>query len=155
MEAFTAEQTIALIREQKNADRPFFCWASFYRPHQPYTPLPRYLAMYDHAAWGQGTRQGYAIAKPPSFDEPESVLPPALRAWRNGRNRVWRLDQALADESVFRLHIAAYYALLTEIDDHIGAIMDALEQEGLLENTIVVYTSDHGDFVGRHGMVAN
>lgn len=153
MEAFTAQETIKLIREQKNRDEPFFCWSSFYRPHQPYNALKRFLDMYDYSKWGQGTSKGSAIKKPPTLNQPIETLPPALRAWHQGENRVWRLDKAVKDEQLFRFYIASYYALVTEIDYHIGTLMQALEEGGLLENTIVVYTSDHGDFVGRHSMV--
>lgn len=153
MEAFTAQQTVKLIRQQTNRDKPFFCWSSFYRPHQPYNALKRFLDMYDFSTWGDGTAKGSAIKKPPTLNQPTETLPPALQAWRHGKNRVWRLDKALKDEQLFRFYIASYYALVTEIDHHIGTIMKTLEEEGLLENTIVVYTSDHGDFVGRHGMV--
>lgn len=153
MEAFTAQETVKLLREQKNRDKPFFCWSSFYRPHQPYNALKRFLDMYDYSAWGQGTSKGSAIKKPPSLNQPIESLPPALQRWRTGENRVWRLDKALKDEHLFRFYIASYYALVTEIDRHIGTIMKTLEEEGLFENTIVVYASDHGDFVGRHGMV--
>lgn len=153
MEAFTAQETIRLIREQKKRDKPFFCWSSFYRPHQPYNALKRFLDMYDYSEWGEGTKKGSAIKRPSTLNQPKKELPPALQEWREGKNKVWRLDKALEDEQLFRFYIAAYYALVTEIDHHIGAIMKALEEEGLLEDTIVVYTSDHGDFVGRHGMV--
>jgi len=153
MEAFTAQQVVRIIRQQKNRDKPFFCWASFYRPHQPYNALRRYLEMYDYSSWGKGTRKGGAICKPPTLKEPMEQLPPVLQGWRQGKNPVWRLDKALADEQLFRFYIASYYALVTEIDHHIGTIMKALAEEGLDDNTIVVYTSDHGDFVGRHGMV--
>jgi len=60
MEAFTTQETIKLIREQKNRDEPFFCWSSFYRPHQPYNALKRFLDMYDYSKWGQGTSKGSA-----------------------------------------------------------------------------------------------
>ncbi len=153
MEAFTAQQTIKLIREQKNSDKPFFCWSSFYRPHQPYNALKKYLDMYDYSAWGEGTAKGSAIKKPSTLRQPAKTLPPAFWALRQGKNRVWCLNKAFKDEQLFRFYIASYYALVTEIDHHIGTIMKALEEEGLLENTIVIYTSDHGDFVGRHGMV--
>jgi arylsulfatase A-like enzyme len=153
MEAFTAQETIKLIRRQKNSDKPFFCWSSFYRPHQPYNAQKRFLDMYDYSKWGQGTVCGDAIWKPPTLHQSPDSLPPALKDWHEGKNKVWRLDKAANDEQLFRFYIASYYALVTEIDSHIGAIMKALEEEGLLENTIVVYTSDHGDFVGRHGMV--
>lgn len=153
MEAFTAKHTIDFIRAKKRADKPFFCWSSFYRPHQPYTPLPRYLEMYDYSRWGDGTNNSSTISRPAGFDQAAKTLPPAFQSLREGSNRVWRLDKALEDESLFRFYIASYYALLTEIDDHVGAILQALEEEGLRENTIIVYTTDHGDFVGRHGMV--
>jgi arylsulfatase A-like enzyme len=153
MEAFTAQETIQLIRRQKNSNKPFFCWSSFYRPHQPYNAQKRFLEMYDYSKWGQGTVYGDAIRKPATLNQSPDRLPPALQDWHEGKNKVWRLDKAAEDEQLFRFYIASYYALVTEIDSHIGAIMKALEEEGLLDNTIVVYTSDHGDFVGRHGMV--
>lgn len=49
--------------------------------------------------------------------------------------------------------MASYYALVEEIDHWVGEIFAALEEEGLAENTIVIYASDHGDFVGAHGMI--
>lgn len=153
MEAFTARETIRLIREQKNREKPFFCWASFYRPHQPYNAQKRFLDMYDYSAWGKGTVNGEGICKPATLNQSPGALPPALREWHEGKNKVWRLDKAANDEQLYRFYIASYYALVTEIDYHIGTIISALEEEGLLENTIVIYTSDHGDFVGRHGMV--
>jgi arylsulfatase A-like enzyme len=153
MEAFTARETVKLIREQKNRDKPFFCWASFYRPHQPYNALKRYLDMYDYSRWGQGTAKGDAIKKPVTLNQSPNSLPPALKDWHKGENKVWRLDKAAKDEQLFRFYIASYYALVTEIDHHIGTIIKTLAEENLLENTIIVYTADHGDFVGRHGMV--
>jgi len=70
-----------------------------------------------------------------------------------GSNRIWRLDLARQDEQIYRDFITAYYALVEEIDDHVGAILRALAEAGESENTIVIYASDHGDFVGAHGMV--
>lgn len=153
MEAYTAQETVKFLREQKNRDKPFFCWSSFYRPHQPYNALKRYLDMYDYSKWGNGTAKGDAIKKPPTLNQSPDSLPPALKDWHEGKNKVWRLDKAANDEQLYRFYIASYYALVTEIDHHIGTIMKALEGEGLLDNTIVIYTADHGDFVGRHGMV--
>jgi arylsulfatase A-like enzyme len=70
-----------------------------------------------------------------------------------GKNRVWRLDKAREDEQLYRSYVSAYYALVEEIDACIGGIMTRLDQLGLSENTIVIYTADHGDFVGAHGMI--
>ncbi|MCF8361606.1 MAG: sulfatase-like hydrolase/transferase [Prolixibacteraceae bacterium] len=63
------------------------------------------------------------------------------------------MDKAFEDEQIWREYIGGYYALVTEIDHWIGEIVRAVEEAGIEEETIVIYTSDHGDFVGNHGMV--
>lgn len=153
MEAFTAEQTIQFIKQQKAKGRSFFCWSSFYRPHQPYTPLPKYLAMYDTSKWGKGTRAKDGIKMPPSLGESVRALPPELAQRRLSQNGIWCLELARQDEQLYRDYLGAYYALVTEIDHQLGQVIKSLEAEGLLENTIIIYTSDHGDFVGNHGLI--
>jgi arylsulfatase A-like enzyme len=153
MEAYTAMETIKMIQAHAKSDSGFFCWASFYRPHQPYNPLPRYMEMYDVSEWGEGTQAGSAIKKPASFYEPTENLPPQLQGQRNGNNKVWNMDKAFQDEQLWRNYIGGYYALVTEIDHHVGEILKALDDSRLDNETIVIYTSDHGDFVGNHGMV--
>lgn len=153
MEAFTAEQTIQFIKQQRTNGSPFFCWSSFYRPHQPYTPLPKYLAMYDVSKWGRGTRAKDGIKMPQSLVESVKDLPPELAQRRLSKDGIWCLELATQDEQLYRDYLGAYYALVTEIDYHVGQIMKALEEAGMLENTIIIYTSDHGDFVGNHGLI--
>lgn len=153
MEAFTMKETIKMIGEQSKSARPFFCWATFYRPHQPYTPLQKYFDMYNVSRWGEGTKKGDGIKQPASFYEPAKDLPPLLQSQRNGGNKVWNMDKAFKDEQLWRNYIGAYYALVTEIDHCVGEILKALDEAGLEEETIVIYASDHGDFVGNHGMV--
>lgn len=153
MEAFTAMHTIDMIKKHAKIDTPFFCWANFYRPHQPYTPQKRYMDMYDVSEWGEGTKNGSSIRKPESFYEPAENLPPLFQSQRAGGNKVWNMDKAFEDEQLWRNFIGAYYALVTEIDHYVGEILAELEDTGLDRETIVIYTSDHGDFVGNHGMV--
>ncbi len=153
MEAYTAMHTIEMITKHAESDKPFFCWATFYRPHQPYTPIKKYMDMYDVFDWGTGTAKGDKIMKPESFYEPTENLPPLLQSQRNGGNKVWNMDKAFQDEQLWRNYIGAYYALVTEIDFYIGEILDALEKSGMKDETIIIYTSDHGDFAGNHGMV--
>jgi len=153
MEAYTRMETIKMIREQSEKDKPFFCWATFYRPHQPYTPQQVFMELYDVSSWGEGTRNGSSIKMPENFHEPAANLPPLLQSQRNGGNKVWNMDLAFENEQLWRNYIGAYYALITEIDACIGEIMEALEEEGIQDETIIIYTSDHGDFAGRHGMV--
>ncbi len=153
MEAYTAGLTMDMIRKHGKSDTPFFCWANFYRPHQPYTPLKKYMDMYDVSKWGEGTKNGSAIKKPESFYEPAENLPPLFQSQRAGDNKVWNMDKAFADEQLWRDFIGAYYALVTEIDHHVGEILEELKTAGLNRETIVIYVADHGDFVGNHGMV--
>ncbi len=153
MEAFTTTLTVQMIKDQAKSDKPFFCWATFYRPHQPYTPQKRYMEMYDVSAWGNGRKNGSSIRKPESLYEPKENIPPMMQSVRNGGNKVWNVDKAFADEQLWRNYIGAYYALVTEVDHCVGEICKALEEAGIIDETIVIYTSDHGDFVGNHGMV--
>lgn len=153
MGAFTSQLTVQMIKEQAKSDKPFFCWATFYHPHQPYTPQKKYMDMYNVSAWGNGRINGSPIKKPASLYEPKENIPPMMQSIREGHNKVWNVDKAYADEQLWRNYIGAYYALVTEVDNHIGEILDALDKAGLTNETIVIYASDHGDFVGNHGMV--
>jgi arylsulfatase A-like enzyme len=100
-----------------------------------------------------GTNAGDAIGMPRNLRQPVEELPPLLQEQFAGKNRVWRLDKAREDEQLYRDYVSAYYALVEEIDFCIGEIMTRIDQLGLSENTIVIYTADHGDFVGAHGMI--
>ena len=142
MEAYVAQKTIDFLREAQAHDRPFFCWCAFKRPHQPYTPLPEYAARYDPQK----------VTLPPTLYESPSHLPPMLRVWRDWREHLWCLGRAAEDITLYQRYIAYYYALVTEVGEHIGRILEVLDEEGLAEDTIVMYTSDHGDFVGAHGL---
>lgn len=153
MEAFTTQLTVQMIMDQAKSEKPFFCWATFYRPHQPYTPLKRYMDMYNVSDWGEGRINGRSIKKPASLYESKENIPPMMQSIRNGGNKVWNVDKAFADEQLWRNYVGAYYALVTEMDHHIGEILKALDETDQANETIVIYTSDHGDFVGNHGMV--
>lgn len=152
MEGWTKSRTVEFLKQQTASDRPFFCFSSYYRPHQPLTPLPEYYARFDRSHWGKGRNAGDGIAMPPSLRQPVNELPPLFQDQSSGTNRIWRFDLARKYEQLYRDCLAAYYALVEEIDDHIGEILKTLEETGQLENTIILYTSDHGDFVGAHGM---
>jgi arylsulfatase A-like enzyme len=164
MEAYTAQETIEFITESKQSSKPFFCWSSFYRPHQPYTPLGKYYDTYSSDQWGCGKRAASAqnipfdgIERPETlprdFGKIKQTLPPLLQSQYEGENRVWRIDKAMKNEQMYRDYLAAYYGLVSEIDHHIGEIVRTLKDQNLYDNTIIIYTADHGDFVGSHGMV--
>ncbi|HBC87806.1 MAG TPA: hypothetical protein DCZ94_12700 [Lentisphaeria bacterium] len=152
-EAYTRKETVELLEKCSKSDRPFFIFSSFLRPHQPYTPLRKYYDLFDRSHWGKGRIMGEGMAKPPAFDQPPEDLPPLLRERMEKTNIPWNHRPAHEDQQIFRDAIAAYYAGVMEIDTCIGQIMEALERLGLKENTIVIYTSDHGEFAGGHGIM--
>jgi len=141
--AYAAGKTIEFLQQCKQAGKPFFCWCSFIYPHQPYTPLPQWAEIYDVDK----------ITLPENLGEPVANLPPALRNWRLKTTPPWNCGTAAKDHAIYRRYVAYYYALVSEIDHHIGAVLAELKRLGLDENTIVIYASDHGDFVAGHGMV--
>jgi len=154
MEAYASQRTIDVLRDHAASGKPFFCYTSLYRPHQPYTPVELYLKNYQYSRWGKGTRYGDAIAKPATLEQPADQLPPLLQSWRhNDGGGIWCLGKAAKDEQLYRNYIASYYALVEEIDHWVGEIFAELDRDGLAKNTIVIFTSDHGDFVGSHGMI--
>ena len=117
---------------------PFALWVSFPDPHEPYEAPRRYADMFP----------------------PEEVVMPPQRTdeYTDGtapeRNRLLaKLLRQTDDSEEHRRGIVSVYQAMTRfVDDGIGRILDKLEALGLRENTIVVFTADHGDFGGEHGM---
>ena len=153
MEAWTGRRTEEFLRARRGADAPFFCFASFYRPHQPYTPLRGYFERFDRSHWGAGRRQSDGLFQPPSLRESPDHLPPLIQEQFSKDGMFFHFGPARRDEQHYRNFLAAYYALVEEIDTQIGGILRVLEETGQAENTLVIYASDHGDFAGAHGLI--
>lgn len=123
-------------RGSEDAD-PFFAYIAFTSPHDPRTPPAPYDTMYDPDA----------VQLPPNF-VPEHPFDIGIRDIR---------DELLAGyprgEDEIKRHIADYYGMISHMDMDIGRILATLDARGLSENTIVVYTSDHGLGVGQHGLM--
>jgi arylsulfatase A-like enzyme len=131
--AFQAKQTIEALERNKNNTFSITC--SFHFPHAPMLPVKPYSAMY----------QLKDMQVPASIADPMSNSPYASQ---NGRLN----NPEYADPEKIKYMIADYYGLVTEIDDWVGKILDKLKALGLEENTLVIFTSDHGDMLGAHGM---
>jgi len=141
--AYTALKTREFLRDCQKQGKPFFCWASFLPPHQPYTPPATWAALYPVES----------MPLPASVNEPINHLPPGLQNWRRKTTDPWCLGKAAQNPELYRRYIAYYLAQVTEVDHFIGDILEELGALGLRDNTIVIYASDHGDFVARHGMI--
>ncbi len=133
---FISQTAIDFIEnyEKKN---PFFIYLSYLAPHDPRTMPKRFLEMY----------QDEEIELPPNFVEKHPFNNGELR----GR------DEDLAahprDPAEIRRHIKEYYAMISHLDYEIGRVMDCLEKQGLLENTILVLAGDNGLAIGQHGLM--
>ncbi|MEM6461858.1 MAG: sulfatase-like hydrolase/transferase [Pseudomonadota bacterium] len=123
---------------------PFFLQMSFPDPHHPFTPPGRYWDMYDPSQ----------IELPASFGKGD--LPP-LKAMRaalaQGHDTRDSQDPFAVSEREAREIIALTYGMITMIDDAIGRVLKRLNDLGLAENTIVIFTADHGDYMGDHGLM--
>jgi arylsulfatase A-like enzyme len=136
-------------------DRPFFAWVSFPDPHPPFCPPAPYCDRYDPKDVPLPFQsEGELEDKPPHFKEfYEGRL---VSGW--GLNAFGEEDRASPDlremtEDQYREIIAHYYGMISLIDDNVGKILRALDEKGLAEDTLVVFTSDHGDLLGDHFLI--
>jgi arylsulfatase A-like enzyme len=97
------------------------------------------------------------MALPPTVDDPLTDAPEYLRRLSRihpSEQRFWVMPCGVAgDHDLVRAAIAATYGMVEMIDDRIGRILAAVERAGQLDNTIVVFTADHGDMMGDHGLM--
>jgi arylsulfatase A-like enzyme len=144
---YCADRTIARIEDAAASGEPFFLMCSFADPHHPYTPPGRYWDMY----------RPEEIELPRSFRASSNALPPHVRwlwAERDAGRAVKHTPQLFAcTEREAREAIALNYGLISFIDDCIGKVMARLTALGLADDTIVIVTSDHGDYMGDHQLM--
>lgn len=131
---FLAERSISLLEELGERDEPFFLWHSFWGPHEPYYPSEEYYEPYE----------GVEIPPWPNADWPSQDVPGTHHCRSSPESATTPWEEW---EEVVR----HYYAFATMIDAQIGRMLDALEESGLLEETIVVFAADHGETLGSHG----
>jgi len=142
VDGFTGDQA-ALWLERHGAE-PFAAWVSFAGPHDPYDPPEEMAGLYYDAP----------IPEPYGSAEELETKPPAQRSRnRNSlNNSMFRIDPSQATPEQYRRWRAHYYANITLIDEGIAKMLAALEAAGTLDETLIVFTSDHGDALGDHGL---
>jgi choline-sulfatase len=139
--AFLGKEASRFLRERKDNDRPFLLSVNMLEPHPPFHgPLnDRYEP--------EAMPVGEAYLVPPGEDAPKKK--------RMCFERIQREKQRLPldTEWDWRRVRANYYGLVTQVDRTLGCILDALEESGLADNTVVVFTSDHGEMLGDHALL--
>ena len=130
---------VEFIEEYAKGDqsKPFFAYVSFSAPHDPRSPAPDYINAYDPAA----------LPLPPDFKDKHpfdlgimTIRDENLGAWPRSPEQI-------------RMQMADYYALIEHIDDQVGRIIKSLNDHGLSDNTIIIFSSDHGLAIGSHGLL--
>lgn len=134
--ALFADAAIEFLRNYRD-EQPFFAYVAFTAPHDPRNPPPRYRRMY--------------YRRPPPLPPNFAPQHPFDNGHMTGR------DESLAPwprtELVVREQLAEYYGLITHLDRQVGRILRELASGPHAENTVVVYTADHGLAVGSHGLL--
>jgi arylsulfatase A-like enzyme len=147
--SYVVERTLAYLDDYARTPQaePFFVQCSFPDPHHPFTPPGRYWDLY----------KPEDMELPPSFKLGNRKLPPhaaALLAARDDGTRKADTPGAFAvTEQEAREAIALTYGMIAMIDDGVAKILKRLDDLGLAENTVVVFTSDHGDLMGDHQLM--
>ncbi len=142
---WVAEAAIDWLRAHRR--EPFFLWASLPDPHHPYCPPAQYCDMYEPAdVPAPVRREGELDDKPPHFKQ--ASLEGLATEGTSVQARAGRFSEAQMREI-----LAHTYGMISLIDLNVGRILDELDTLGLADNTVVVFTSDHGDLMGDHGLI--
>ena len=140
---WASTRAIEFLDGDRKADAPFFLWVNFFDPHHPFVAPPEYLARYDPDS----------LPDPVGFEGELATKPPiqgrASLASYAGHARGF----ASYTPREIREIIAAYYAMVTLVDDEVKRILDRLDALGLADDTIVIFTSDHGEMLGDHRLL--
>ncbi|MBM3729119.1 MAG: DUF4976 domain-containing protein [Acidobacteria bacterium] len=135
---WTGTESCRMLREFAAVDRPFFLHCSFFKPHAPHTVPAPYDSMFD----------GVEIPLPPAVTLADiERLPLPLQKLILRFNPPYNMDRTQL-QWIYR----SYYAACAMVDTEIGRILDELERSGRASNTIVIFTTDHGDQLLEHGL---
>lgn len=136
--AWISNKACDYLVRRRDPTVPFFLWVSYSKPHPPLDPPEPYYSMYDPATlpeciesqWSGNAQEPVALRRQRDEEQADLIPPEVIRAAR-----------------------AAYYGLVTQVDYNFGRVLAGLSQAGLMDNTLILFTSDHGEYLGDHGLV--
>ncbi len=154
MNTWIAERTNTLLEEYAGDKKSFFMWASFFDPHPPYLVSGKWAKMYDPQKMDvPGFVQGELDDMPPIYKKTQEQKPDFnefkdSKLWSAGMGSHIKKTQTEKAQDM-----ALYYGMISFMDHEIGKILDKLDELGLTEKTVVIFTTDHGNVFGQHGLI--
>ena len=145
-EGWLADTAIDSMQTAAAQDKPFLLHVSFPRPHQCTTPCQEFWDLYDPAEISLPPNADYDLA---GANKAPHMIASAQR-WRESQ---WQLFEPKTFEAGRRRKLHGYLGAVSQVDAAVGRLLDYLRDNSLDENTIVVYTSDHGDYATEHGIM--
>lgn len=132
-----ADAVIHKLENDVSKDKPFFIYGAFLAPHDPRTMPEKYKNMYD----------------PDQITLPDNFLPEHPFGFDIRGERDESLAPYPRTQQEVKQHLADYYAMITHIDDRVGDIVQTLEKQGLLDDTLIIFSGDNGLSIGQHGLM--
>lgn len=132
-----ANEVIRLMKNYAEGDAPWHLRLDFPEPHLPCLPVPAFWADFQAAPVEPWANFPDPLEKKPYIQKQQRVS--------------WGLEDTGWDE--WAVYVRRYLAVIAQMDDAIGKVLQALEETGQAENTLVIFTTDHGDACGSHGMM--
>ena len=144
--AWIGDRTADWLRSRNGDDTPFLASVSFPDPHHPFNPPGKYWSMYDPS--------DFEVSLPYSAHQnPNPIMRRIKEMWENGESSPLMQTAFYADDQELREAMALTAGMITMIDDQVGKIMQALEESGHADNTVVIFNSDHGDYMGDFNLL--
>lgn len=143
-DVFIGNSAVSWI-DSYQGDKPLFLMTGFTGPHEPWDPLPRHLDLYA------------GKEMPPSYQKTDELdeKPPQQKAIRDFHANTLHESQidlrGASDEEIAEMK-RHYFAKITTVDEQVGRVLDALERRGWLNNSLLIFCSDHGEMLGDHGL---
>lgn len=143
-EGWTVRETVGFMARTVAEGKPFIAHCSFVHPHSNYAPSEPFWSMYDESK----------LTLPPNVDYDMTLKPPNLRRLaEQNRTGEWTLFAPRAHEAGRLRKLHGYLGCVSQVDHAVGELLAWLRENGLEENTIVIYTSDHGDYACEHDIM--
>ena len=137
MTTWAAERSISFLDERSEGSKPFFACMSVFDPHSPYTNHPEEM---------EGVLDQSRLPDVVAGDQPFEGRPIA-----HDMERRWGTQ--VPDAETLAQFRVGYHAAIANIDAQVGRVLDALKRNDLADSTVVIFTSDHGDMMGDHGLM--